>query len=151
MIDHSSMLHAWVLIENSHPQIKEGIHPTQERVLRSLYQLEQLLLPQGTTQKKARSKTSEAFSDSDLSNSADSYSTHRSCCRSAKLNNTTSVLPPITTLAVITDVMTGSGVVGGLWQASWGCTGCTASVDIGVYTEVVVFSFAEQQQLLPVL
>ena len=54
-------------------------------------------------------------------------------------------------VAVITDVMTGSGVVGGLWQASWGCTGCTASVDIGVYTEVVVFSFAEQQQLLPVL
>ena len=50
--------------------------------------------------KKARSKTSEAFSDSDLSNSADSYSTHRSRCHSAKLNNTTSVLPPITTLAV---------------------------------------------------
>ena len=50
--------------------------------------------------KKARSRTSEAFSDSDLSNSADSYSTCRSCCHSAKLNNTTSVLPPMTTLAV---------------------------------------------------
>ena len=50
--------------------------------------------------KKARSKTSEAFSDSDLSNSADSYSTRRSRRRSAKLNKTTSVLPPITTLAV---------------------------------------------------
>ena len=50
--------------------------------------------------KKARSKTSEAFSDSDLSNSADSYSTCRNRRRSAKLNNTTSVLTPMTTLAV---------------------------------------------------
>ena len=49
--------------------------------------------------KKARSKTSEAFSDSDLSHSADSYSTCRSCHHSAKLNNITSVLTPITTLA----------------------------------------------------
>ena len=50
--------------------------------------------------KKARSRTTEAFSDSDLSNSADSYSTHRSCCHSVKLNITTSVLTPITTLEV---------------------------------------------------
>jgi hypothetical protein len=50
--------------------------------------------------KKAWGKTSEAFSDSDLSNSADSYSTCRSCHCSAKRNNTTSVLTPITTLAV---------------------------------------------------
>ena len=50
--------------------------------------------------KKARSRTSEAFSDSDLSNSADSSSICRSCHRSAKLNNTTSVLTPMTTLAV---------------------------------------------------
>jgi hypothetical protein len=49
---------------------------------------------------KAWGKTSEAFSNSDLSNSADSYSSCRSCCHSAKLNNTTSVLTPITTLAV---------------------------------------------------
>ena len=44
--------------------------------------------------------TSEAFSDSDLSNSANSYSTCRICHCSAKLNNTTSALTPITTLAV---------------------------------------------------
>ena len=50
--------------------------------------------------RKARSRTSEAFSDSDLSNCADSYSTRRNCCHSAKLSNTTSVLTPITTLAV---------------------------------------------------
>ena len=54
-------------------------------------------------------------------------------------------------VAVITDVMTGSGVVGGLWQASWGCTGCTASVVIGGNTEVVLFSFAERRRLLQVL
>ena len=53
--------------------------------------------------------------------------------------------------AVITDVMIGSGVVGGLWQVSWGCTGCTASVVIGVNTEVVLLSFAEWQQFLRVL
>jgi hypothetical protein len=53
-------------------------------------------------------------------------------------------------VVVITDVMTGSGVVGGLWQASWGCTGCTASVVIGVNTEVVLFCFAEQRRLLRV-
>ena len=53
-----------------------------------------------TLKKKARSRTREVFSDSDLSNSADSYSTCRSCRHSAKLNNTTSVLPPITTLVV---------------------------------------------------
>ena len=40
------------------------------------------------------------FRSSDLSNSADSYSTCRSCCHSANLNNTTSILTPITTLAV---------------------------------------------------
>ena len=50
--------------------------------------------------KKSRSRTREAFSDSDLSNSADSYSTCRCCRCSAKLNNTTIVLTPITTLAV---------------------------------------------------
>jgi hypothetical protein len=50
--------------------------------------------------KKAQSRTSEAFSDCDLSNSAESYSTRRSCHHSAKQNNTTSVLTPITTLAV---------------------------------------------------
>ena len=54
-------------------------------------------------------------------------------------------------VVVITDVMTGSGVVGGLWQASWGCTGCTASVVVDVNTEVVLLSFAEWQQLLQVL
>ena len=42
VMDHSSMLHVWGLIENSHPQIKEGIPPTQERVLQSLCHLEQL-------------------------------------------------------------------------------------------------------------
>jgi hypothetical protein len=54
-------------------------------------------------------------------------------------------------VAVITDFMTRSGVFGGLWQVSWGCTGCTASVVIGVNTEVLLFSFAEQWQLLQVL
>ena len=42
-------------------------------------------------------------------------------------------------VAVITDVMIGSCVVGDLWRASWGCTGCTASVVIGVNTDVVLF------------
>ena len=42
VMDHSSMLHFWGLIENSHPQIKEGISPTQGRALQSLYQLGQL-------------------------------------------------------------------------------------------------------------
>ena len=51
-------------------------------------------------------------------------------------------------VAVITDVMSGSCVADGLWQASWGCTGCTASVVIGVNTEVVLFSFVERWQLL---
>jgi hypothetical protein len=47
--------------------------------------------------------------------------------------------------------MIGYCVVGGLWQVSWGCTGCTASVIINVSAEVVLFSFAEQWQLLQVL
>ena len=50
--------------------------------------------------KKAEGRTSEALSDRDLSNSADRYSTCRSCCSATKLNNTTPVLTPITTLAV---------------------------------------------------
>jgi hypothetical protein len=54
-------------------------------------------------------------------------------------------------VALITNVMTGSNVLGGLWQASWGCTGYTARVVIGVNTEVVLFRFAEQWQLLQVL
>jgi hypothetical protein len=54
-------------------------------------------------------------------------------------------------VAVITNVMTGSCVVGGLWQASWGCTGCTASVVIDVNTEVVLSRFAEWWRLLQVL
>ena len=45
-IDHSSMLHAWGLIENSHPQIKEGIPPIQERVLQSLCQIKDLNITQ---------------------------------------------------------------------------------------------------------
>ena len=54
-------------------------------------------------------------------------------------------------VVVITDVMTGSGLVGGLWRASWGCTGCTASVVIGGNTEVVLFSFDERRRLLRLL
>jgi hypothetical protein len=54
-------------------------------------------------------------------------------------------------VAVITNLMTGIGVVGGFWQASWGCTGCTVSVVIGVNTEVVLFCFAEWQRLQQVL
>ena len=54
-------------------------------------------------------------------------------------------------IVVVTDVMVGCCVVCGLWQTSWGCTSCTASVVIGVNTGVVLFSFVALQQLLQVL
>jgi hypothetical protein len=83
-VEHGRMIHHYLLLKHT--------------ILHIHHQAESP--PTGHHSKKARSRTSEAFSDSDLSNSADSYSTHKSCCRSAKLHNTTSVLTPITTLAV---------------------------------------------------
>ena len=52
------------------------------------------------SKKKARGIPNSQFSDSDLSHSADSYSTRRSQCRTAKLHQTTSKLATSTNLAV---------------------------------------------------
>jgi hypothetical protein len=48
----------------------------------------------GPLKKKTKASATEVFSDSELSNSVDSYSTHQSCCRLAKCSQGPAMTSP---------------------------------------------------------